>query len=303
MIGQRNLQSRIEQLIKNHTFPRFSILVGPKGSGKKTLVHEIGHMFNAWRVSSDYVDVYRLPDVKIDTIRDMIAQSYKQARTMVYIIPDADNMSPAAKNAILKVTEEPPNDAYFIMTLEDENNTLETIRSRGTVFYMDRYTPDEIFEYYWTVADMPNDAELVREICETPGEVKNCIDMCKGTIQSFYDYVQLVVDNIAEVSLANAFKIPSKVALKDDAEGYDFTLFLKCMIVVCSDRMQQNAIYAEVVQCISRYLQKTRIKGINRTMLLDNLILDVRELLNKNKRGIYGEIINGCSNIKSKDKI
>ena len=278
MIGQRNLQSRIERLIKDRTFPRFSILVGPKGSGKKTLAHEIGHMFNAWRVSSDYVDVYRLPDVKIDTVREIITQAYKRITTMVYIIPDADSMSNAAKNALLKVTEEPPNEAYFIMTLEDENNTLETIRSRGTVFHMDRYTPDEIFEYYWTVGEMPNDAELVREICETPGEVKRCIEMCSGTIQTFYDYVRLVVDNIAEVSLPNAFKIPSKVALKEDADGYDLRLFWKAFMKIC---LQDNVVYgikAEAVQITSKYLQKLRVKGINRQMLIDCWLMEIREL-------------------------
>ena len=81
MIGQANLQSRIEQLIKNHTFPRFSILVGPKGSGKKTFAHELENMFNERRVISDYVNVYELPDVKIDTIRkaiDSVPESYKK---------------------------------------------------------------------------------------------------------------------------------------------------------------------------------------------------------------------------------
>ena len=275
MIGQHNLQSRIEQLIENHTFPRFSIFVGPKGSGKKTFAKFIKYKFR----DALLADV----GIGVDAVRDIISNAYKSTRPIIYLIADADNMSNAAKNALLKVTEEPPNNAYFIMTLEDENNTLETIRSRGTVFHMDRYTPDEIFEYYWSLEGsnimphgMPNDAELVRELCETPGDVQTLVKM---GVQAFYDYVQLVVDNIAEVSLANAFKIPSKVALKEDAEGYDFTLFLKCMIVVCSDRARQDVVYAEVVRCISKYLQKTRIKGVNRTMLLDNLILDVRELL------------------------
>lgn len=272
MIGQDNLQSRIEKLIKNHTFPRFSILVGPKGSGKKILAHEIGHIFNAWRVSSDYVDVYRLPDVKIDTIRDMIVQSYKQVRTMVYIIPDADNMSPAAKNAILKVTEEPPNEAYFIMTLEDENNTLETIRSRGTVFHMDRYTPDEIEQYLTQKYGVLDSRELsiVRDICETPGDVDILTD--EGII-AFYDYVQLVVDNIAEVSLANAFKIPSKVALKEDAEGYDLRLFWKAFMKISFDIGRYNGIFVT-----SEYLQQLRIKGVNKQQLMDNWILEIREL-------------------------
>ncbi len=300
MIGQKELRTRIEQLIENGTFPRFSIFVGPKGSGKKTFVSWITTKLATQSMLSYS---YRCPDVKIDTIRQIIEDAYKTIlSTNIYVIPDADNMSNAAKNALLKVTEEPPNEAYFIMTLEDENNTLETIRSRGTVFHMDRYTPDEIMQYitekYGSTAD--DNIDIFKGICDTPGDADI---LAKCGVKSFYEYVQLVVDNIAEVSLANAFKIPSKVALKEDAEGYDFTLFLKCMIVVCSDRMQQNVIYAEVVQCISRYLQKARIKGINRTMLLDNLILDVRKLLIKNKRGIYGEIIDGRKYIKSKDKI
>ena len=278
MIGQHNLQNQIEQLIKNRTFPRFSILVGSRGSGKKTLAHEIGHMFNAWRVSSDYVDVYRLPDVKIDTVRDIITQAYKRITTMVYIIPDADNMSNAAKNALLKVTEEPPNEAYFIMTLEDENNTLETIRSRGTVFHMDRYTPDEILQF----AEKDNGSHYVQEvrdiiigICDTPGEV---ITLYNSGIKEFYDYVQLVVDNIAEVSLANAFKIPSKVALKEDAEGYDLRLFWKAFMKVC---LQDDVVYgikAEAVQITSKYLQKLKIKGINKQMLIDCWLMEIREL-------------------------
>ena len=135
MIGQKHLQSRIEQLITDRTFPRFSILVGPKGSGKKTFANWIITKIVRHEALS-YSQV--CPDVKIDTIRQIIESAYKTISTNIYVIPDADTMSNAAKNALLKVTEEPPNNAYFIMTLEDENNTLETIRSRGTVFHMDR---------------------------------------------------------------------------------------------------------------------------------------------------------------------
>lgn len=275
MVGQTQLQSRIEQLIENRTFPRFSILVGPKGSGKKTFAKWVANQFQ----KNEIATYFMCPDIKVDTIRDIINGAYKIAGTNIYIIPDADNMSNAAKNALLKVTEEPPNNAYFIMTLEDENNTLETIRSRGTVFHMDRYTPDEILQFAEKdngTHYVPEVRDIITGICDTPGDV---ITLYNSGIKEFYDYVQLVVDNIADVQLANSFKIPSKVALKDDTEGYDFTLFLKCMIIVCSDRMKQNVIYAEVVQCISRYLQRTRVKGINKTMLLDNLILDIRKLL------------------------
>lgn len=274
MIGQHNLQSRIEQLIQNRTFPRFSIFVGPAGSGKKTFARELRNKFNNWRVISDYVNVYQLPDVKIDTIRTMIGQSYKNVYTTLYIIADADNMSSAAKNALLKVVEEPPNEAYFIMTLEDETNTLDTIRSRATVFRMDRYTPNEISCYCFDKYQLDKEEELiVSDICETPGEVDILV---KSGIQEFYDYVQLVVDNIAEVSLANAFKIPSKVALKEDAEGYDLRLFWKAFMKILVDGNKKHDFMAIVIT--SKYLQKLRIRGINKQMLVDNWLLEIREL-------------------------
>ena len=274
MIGQVNLQSRIEQLIKNHTFPRFSILVGLKGSGKKTFANWIRQIMGLDNLVISYV----VTDVKIDTIRDVISQAYKTVIPTIYIIPDADNMSNAAKNALLKVTEEPPNEAYFIMTLEDENNTLETIRSRATIFHMDRYTPDEIEEYFKKRFGVLEDREIsiVRDLCETPGDVEIIMSY---DATNFYDYVQLVVDNIAEVSLANAFKIPSKVALKDDAEGYDLRLFWKAFmnILANTDRPHDFRDFG-AIPITSKYLQKLRIKGINRQMLIDCWLMEIREL-------------------------
>ena len=274
MIGQCNLQSRIEQLIENGTFPRFSIFVGPKGSGKKTFVREL--------INSLTDGLYEECGIKVDYVRNLITDAYKIHSTAVYFIPDADNMSNAAKNALLKVTEEPPNNAYFIMTLEDENNTLETIRSRGTIFHMDRYTPDEIKQYSMdSYGDEKYLEEIITGICETPGEVKLLHHM---GVKEFYDYVQLVVDNIAEVSLANAFKISSKVALKEDAEGYDLKLFWKAVASVMLDRAKQRGNSKELVKycdgysVTSRYLQKLRVKGINRSMLIDNWVLEIRDL-------------------------
>ena len=108
-------------------------------------------------------------------------------------------------------------------------------------------------------------------------------------IKEFYDYVQLVVDNIAEVSLANAFKIPSKVALKDTDDGYDLRLFWKAFMKVCmqgifvnyEDKFKEtdNSIKRiTAINVTSKYLQKLKVKGINRQMLMDNWVLEIREL-------------------------
>ena len=136
MIGQKRLLSKIDRIKDN--FPRFCIIVGDKGSGKKEICKYISNLLNT---SCMYFDS------KIDEVRRVIDMAYQQNNLMLYVFPDADSMSVAAKNSLLKVTEEPPKNAYFIITLNNLQNTLETIQSRGMVFKLDPYERNDIRDY------------------------------------------------------------------------------------------------------------------------------------------------------------
>lgn len=270
MIGQKNLLATIDKLIENGTFPRFCILVGPRGCGKRTLCRLLATKLKAY---------YYTCGTGVDDIRQMIDEAYKISDTILYIISGADKMSVAAKNALLKVTEEPPRNAYFVMTLEDSNNTLNTIRSRGTIFNMDAYTPDEIHDYaleHYVGEIYAEEADIIMNLCETPFEV---ILLYDAGIKEFWDYVNLVVDNIAEVSGANSFKIGDKICFKDAEKGkFDLKLFWKAFMTVCSQRLTQDPIrYAHGVTITSKYLQELRVTGINKQSTFDMWLLDIRE--------------------------
>ena len=272
MIGQKKLQENISRLIIEQDFPRCVLFVGPKGSGRKTIAKDTANTLSEL--------VVEVSDISIASIRTIIDSAYKLKETCVYIIPDIDGMSVAAKNALLKVTEEPPNKAYFIMTIEDINNTLETIKSRATIFDMEPYTPDDIEEYYRSIYKRDDsEVALVKEMCETPGDV---IGFVARHPTEFMDYVELVSDNIAEVSGANAFKIPSKVALKENEEGYDLKMFWKLFAkhsFQCALESEglDKLIYLHRVGITSQYIQSLRVKGINKQMLMDAWILDIRK--------------------------
>lgn len=271
MIGQKNLITLLQDLIYVRLFPHFVILTGQKGSGKKTLAKYI-----AAKVSEN---VIMLDNLSVDSIRGMIEQCHK-IKDLCYIIPDADTMSAAAKNAMLKVTEEPPNNSTFIMTLEDAQNTFDTIRSRASVFAMLPYSKDELMEYIEKYKLSEKQTNLVLSACDTPGEIDTVV---ANDVLEFFDYVKLVADNIAEVSGANAFKIPSKVALKDTDDGYDLKMFWKlymnyCMQFVISNKDSlENQIRLRWIGITGRYIADLSIKGINRQMLMDNWILDIRK--------------------------
>lgn len=271
MIGQQRLKDLFELLIKEHDFPRFTILCGPQGSGRKTMCEWIAVTMHKWMS----INLYRLPDVKVDTIRQMITSAYQATRTTLYLIQDADTMSLAAKNALLKVTEEPPNNAYFVMTLEDANNTLDTVKSRGSIYWMDNYTSDEILEYAKRNQLTQDEIGIVKAICDVPGDVDN---LCKQKPTDFYAYVVKAVDYIAEVEGANAFKLGDKIALKQDAEGYDLKLFFRAFMSICMERIEKDPLrYSPGISITSKYIRQLNIKGISKQMLFDAWILEIRQ--------------------------
>lgn len=283
MIGQGNIQKIISMAIEEDTFPSFLILTGVKGSGKKTLIKEYIYP----KLAESGFGRYWLPDTKIESIREMIRMANKISNT-VFILPDADGMSVPAKNAMLKVVEELPNNNIFIMTLEDINNTLPTIKSRASVYTMDSYTREELKEYcIGKFLIDSGELDLCLDIAKVPRDIDLLVMM---QITTFYKYVQLVIDNISKVSGSNSFKIADKVAIKEDEEGYDLCLFWKAFIRECNDRAVLNFEKDEIPKGLSylfwsretsRVLVRSRIKGINRQMLFDTWILNVREVSNE----------------------
>lgn len=279
MIGQQKLVAQIVDLVEKDKFPRFSIVVGERG-----MEHEDVGRVVAERLECPYI---LLQDVKVDTIRNMITEAYKLHETMVYIIPHADDMSINAKNAMLKVVEDAPNKAYFVMCLEDLSNTLATIQSRGIVFRMYHPGTDTIKEYaeelYVNKSDIrPDVIDKIASICSTAGDV---IYFTRHDINNFYAYAEYVADNICKVSGAEVFKFSDKLALKDEEDKYDVRLFLKTLQQIYMSRCISPVKWGcaencscEMSRCIGRYMQDLRIKGVNRAMLLDSLWLEMRKI-------------------------
>lgn len=71
--------------------------------------------------------------IGIEQIREITSEAYKKPQrngVKVFIITDADKMSIAASNALLKTLEEPPGDSIFILTSERKRFLSPTILSR-----------------------------------------------------------------------------------------------------------------------------------------------------------------------------
>lgn len=276
MIGQKEVLKQIDNLIEKG-FPRFVVIIGQRGQGKTLLASIISKKLN--------IPMYEF-GIKVDEIREMIEIAYKQTEPIIYLIQNADKMSIGAKNSLLKVIEEPPNNAYFIMELQQMENTLETIKSRCQQIKMENYTEDEIEEMLLQIKsdiDLEN-KNIIKKVAANFYQIKMLIQY---NPLEFYQYVNKVYENIHKVQSANSFKIAEKIDLKDDENGYDLNLFWKiyCYIGIAdlfqfafdNDWDERSDIISECLQITSKYLQKLNINGINKQMLIDNWILEVRK--------------------------
>lgn len=119
------------------------ILVGPKGSGKKTLANYVAS--DILKISTDKLASYPYfsltnpddPTITIDEIRALqglltlkIPSKNEAGIKRVLTVIDAGRMRFEAQNAFLKSLEEPPTDTCIILTAEANGDLLETIYSR-----------------------------------------------------------------------------------------------------------------------------------------------------------------------------
>jgi len=274
IIGQTELLDRIDYLIDNNKLPRFLIIVGNKNSGKKLIANYISDKLCATFVPCN---------LKADDVRAVIDESYKQSELMCYMWANSDSMSITSKNAILKVTEEPPNLAYFIITLNDVNNMLPTILSRGTQLLINPYSDKELLEYAKSKNyDYEKHSVIITNVCSNPGDIDN---LFAYNIDKFINFTYSILDNIGGASYANTLKLSNSFKLRKEDninnDKYDITLFIRCFNAICLNELKSSndMKYAHASILCSQCISEFRIPSISKLAVLDKWLIGIKEIL------------------------
>lgn len=272
MIGQKNNLRLLELYKEEGKFPQFVVITGEEGSGRYTL---------AKHIIKNILDIqYILPGNSADNVREVIEEASKCAIPTAYIFLNADRMSTQAKNSLLKLTEEPPKSAYFIMTVEDKSRLLYTLQSRAVEFKMAPYSREELLAI--------NSDEKYIKLARTPGQIKYLEQI---NIDEFRAFCEKVLDNIGLVTGVNALKMAINFKFKEEDTGYDVIAFLDALMMIIAERISGSEQYKDtrialnklldICLLCSKYKSDFKINGIRKDSLFDLWIMDVREVMKR----------------------
>lgn len=201
ILGNSDTKAHLISSISLGTLPHALLITGPSGSGKRTLAKEItaatncllgtegapcGECSRCKRIFSDSFPDFRLLGrssgkasigvEELRTFREDMFLSPTESPFKFYVIEDADLMTPAAQNAILKVLEEPPSAVHIILLASEGDKILSTIKSRTQAISMQIFGFDELMENVCRLSDkarslLSSDKDKLKAILLSSGGV------------------------------------------------------------------------------------------------------------------------------------
>lgn len=147
LLGHQQIVAQLKHALAEKRLAQAYLFSGPKGVGKfstaKALATELLSDAKNLLASQQKITREQHPDllivrpetetIKIEQIRTLITalQFHPfEASAKLAIIDEAEHMSEAAQNALLKTLEEPPTNTHFILVSHTPHRLLPTIRSR-----------------------------------------------------------------------------------------------------------------------------------------------------------------------------
>jgi DNA polymerase III subunit delta' len=183
------VETRLSTQLASGELAHAWLLLGPPGSGKRAVALALaaaidcevrpligcGSCSSCDRIlRSRHPDVHHVlpegPLIPVDVIRDNVipeaSRSPFEAHYKMFIIEEAERMNEAAQNALLKTLEEPQPATIFFLITDQEDDLLDTIRSRCRTLRLDPVSEERVAQLLRESGSPELDAQLAARLSE-----------------------------------------------------------------------------------------------------------------------------------------
>ena len=224
LLGNEALKNRLSASFQAGKHSHCYLICGPEGSGRKTLASLMARALQCEEQGAPcmrcntcrkigagiHPDVITMDDterktIPVDLIRRMQEDAFvhpNEGKRKIYLIPRAQDMTENAQNALLKLVEEPPSYAVFLLLTTNADRLLPTVRSRSVQLRMEPVSFEQSLGW-------------LREHCPEQNEqsLRAAHLRCGGFLGQVLEYLQAERELPQTTQFAQAFSQNDRFAL------------------------------------------------------------------------------------------
>ena len=322
LIGQEDLVSVLKNAVSEDRVSHAYIIQGEKGSGKGLLAELFamgiqceadysepcmecesctkairGNHPDIITVHHEKPDTIGVEEIRRQVVEDVQIKPFAYPHK-IYIIHDAQKMTVQAQNALLKTLEEPPEYAVIILTAENAEALLPTVRSRCVTLSMRPVCDGDVASYLMREMKMPDyQAQIYAALAR--GNIGRAVEMASS--ESFAEKMGESLRYLAaskEITPETRMDLVKRIA--DDKRGiWDyldiFTLWFRDVLYLKATNEPDGLIFREEhrnirnraalssyegIQIIIDAIEKTKTRlaaNVNAELALELLFLTIWE--------------------------
>lgn len=211
LLGNERAYATLAAYLRGERLPHALLLEGPTGCGKLTFAREVaaaalcigdgsdkpcGECASCLKATKQIhpdITLYQgaggARSFHVDAVREIRRDAFvspNEAETKVLLLRNVQEMTIQAQNALLKIIEEPPATAMFVLTCENKAALLGTILSRVAVISLELPAVEQAIQAL-TVLEPEADAEKLRESAiAAAGNVGVALGLLRGESDQLY---------------------------------------------------------------------------------------------------------------------
>lgn len=290
VIGNDKIKGMLSKTLEKRTTSHSYLFVGIQGIGKKMMAVELAKKILCLKQEEDNsckscieFESNNHPDymciqpegnsIKIEQIRFLQKKIQEKpiiANKKVYIIDDADTMTPEAQNCLLKTLEEPPEFATIILIGSQENLFLPTIRSRCMILKFKPIEDDQLKQYMEVNYGITNLTKNRLAIFQ--GSIGKAISLKDK--QEEYEKIEEMVNHLATKDIIEIVQLAEPL-YKAKEEIFEILEYINILLL---NHAKENYSYTNCIKMVEDTKKRLKQNG-NYDMCIDYLLFNIKEEL------------------------